>query len=63
MEVQYINEKEVSKLTGRAVPTLRSDRHKGQGIPYRKLGRKVLYRIDEVVAYVESRKIETENTL
>ena len=56
----YINEKEVAKLTGRKVPTLRSDRHKGQGIPYRKIFRKVLYRLDEVVAFVESRKIETE---
>jgi phage terminase Nu1 subunit (DNA packaging protein) len=59
----YINEKEVAEITGRKVPTLRSDRHKGQGMPYRKLNRKVLYRLDEVVAYVESRKIETEDTL
>ena len=57
----YIDEKEVAKLTGRKVPTLRSDRHKGQGIPYRKIFRKVLYRLDEVVDYVEKHKIETDS--
>ncbi|MFC1827964.1 helix-turn-helix transcriptional regulator [Thermodesulfobacteriota bacterium] len=58
----YIGEKEVAKLTGRKVPTLRSDRHKGQGMPYRKLNRKVLYRLDEVIDYVESHKVETSDS-
>jgi hypothetical protein len=62
MNYEYIDEREVAQITGRKVPTLRSDRHKGQGIPYRKVGRKVIYRLDEVVAYVESRKIETEDS-
>ena len=59
----YLNEKEVSRLTKRAINTLRADRHHGRGIPYRKVGkRQVLYRLDEVVEYLEGNKIETENS-
>jgi hypothetical protein len=57
----YLTENEVSKITKRAVPTLRSDRHRNIGIPYRKVGRKVLYRLDEVFQFIESHKIEPEN--
>ena len=59
----YMDEREVSKLTKRAVNTLRADRHYGRGIPYRKLNRKVIYRLDEVIDYIEGRKIETVDSI
>jgi hypothetical protein len=38
MEVKrYITEVEVSKITSRALQTLRNDRHCGRGFPYVKL--------------------------
>jgi hypothetical protein len=55
---KYINEKEVSKITGRGLQTLRNDRCKGQGFPYRKFGRQVRYSFDEVIEAMESRRIE-----
>lgn len=57
---KYITEKEVSEITGRALPTLRNDRHCGRGIPYVKLGKSVRYCLEDVLQYMESRKIQTE---
>ena len=59
-DIKYIDEKEVSRITGFALPTLRNDRHRGKGIPYVKRGRSVRYRLDEVIDYMESYRIETE---
>jgi hypothetical protein len=58
----YLNEKEVSKLAKRAVNTLRADRHYGRGLPYRKNGRQILYRLDEVLQHLERNKIETTDS-
>jgi hypothetical protein len=57
---RYIDEREVSKITGRGLQTSRNDRHKGQGLPYRKFGRQVRYRLDEVIDAMESRRVETD---
>lgn len=56
--VRYIDEKEVSKITGRALSTLRNERFMGKGIPYVKVGRSVRYRIDDVIAFMERYRIE-----
>ena len=58
---QWISEKEVSKITGRATQTLRNDRVKRQGIPYSKIHRSVRYRMDDVIDFMESRRIVPEN--
>ena len=63
MQIQYMNDREVAKLLGCSLSKLRNDRHKGQGIPYRKINRKCLYRLDEVVDYVESRRVETADSV
>lgn len=55
----YIDERELSRITGRALPTIRNDRHKGQGFPYRKFGRQVRYCLEEIIETMESRKVET----
>jgi predicted DNA-binding transcriptional regulator AlpA len=57
---RYIGEKEVARITGRALPTLRNDRHRRRGIPYVKMGRSVRYNLEDVIEYMESRKILTE---
>ena len=55
----YLNEKEVSYLTGIALSTLRNQRFNCTGIPYSKIGRSVRYSYEEVVRYMEQRKITT----
>ncbi len=58
---KYLHEREVSEITGRALPTLRNDRHNRRGIPYCKIGRSVRYLHDDVIEFMESRKIQTES--
>lgn len=60
IENRYLNEKEVSKMIGRALPTLRNDRFLKRGIPYIKVGRSVRYSYRDVIDYMEVRKILTE---
>ena len=60
-QVRYVDEKEASRITGKAIPTLRNDRHMGRGIPYIKMKRSVRYRVDDIVAYMEKHRIETED--
>ncbi len=57
MNVMYINEKEVSRITARAVQTLRNDRFKRVGIPYCKIGRSIRYNREDVISFMESRKV------
>ena len=61
MNERYLNEYEVSEITGRAVQTLRNDRFKKQHLPYCKVGRSVRYALSDVISYMEDRKIMPED--
>ena len=58
---RYITEQEVSRITGRALATLRNDRFNKQGIPFVKMGRSIRYDIGDVVTYMEERKVTTSD--
>ena len=60
---KYVDERKVSEITGRALPTLRNDRHNRRGIPYCKVGRSVRYALSDVVEFMESRKIIPEGNI
>lgn len=60
MKARYITEKEVSLLTCLALSTIRNARFNRKGIPYVKVGRSVRYSHEDVVSFMESRKIKTE---
>ena len=60
LQAKYLNESQVSKITERALSTLRNERSKGQGIPYIKVGRSVRYSLKDVIQFMESRKIMTQ---
>lgn len=60
-EKRWIDERAVSEMTGRALPTLRNDRFLGRGLPYTKMGKSVRYSIDDIVAYMEARRISTSD--
>ena len=58
---QWLNEKEVSAITGIAVQTLRNHRHNRKGIPYSKLSsRSVKYLLSDVTDFMLSHRIQTE---
>ncbi len=54
---RYLNERQVSEITGRALSTLRNERSKRTGIPYYKVGRSVRYNFQDVIQFMESHKI------
>ena len=58
---RYLIETEVSELTGIALSTLRNHRFNETWIPYIKLGKSVRYSIDDVIEYIESRRILTHD--
>jgi hypothetical protein len=61
MQMQpLIDERKLSELTGRSLQTLRNERCRGEGVPYFKIGRNVRYAIDDVVEYLERRKVATD---
>ena len=57
---QYLTEQDVHRMTKKSLSQLRSDRFLGKGIPYIKDGKSIKYNIEDVLAYMESRKIHTE---
>ncbi len=61
MRKEYLREREVAKLTGRALSALRNDRQKGNGFPFVKWGRFIRYSRKDVIEIMESRKVIPEN--
>lgn len=61
IEARYLKEQEVARITRRALSTLRNERSKGKGIPYFKIGRAVRYSLEDVVQWMESKRITTRN--
>ena len=54
----FLNEFEVAVITGRAVSTLRNDRHLRRGLPYLKVSqRSIRYRTPDVMSFMEARPI------
>lgn len=49
-----LDENEISRLTGRAVPTLQKDRLRGEGFPFVKIGRHVRYQPSVVQAWLDA---------
>ena len=61
MQQRYLSEREVSKITGFALQTLRNHRHVSLGIPYLVIGkRSIRYLPADVTAYMERTRISPE---
>lgn len=58
--VRYLNEGEVSRMTGIALSTLRNNRHAGRSFPYIKIGRSVRYDLNDLITFMETHKIQPE---
>jgi hypothetical protein len=54
---------EVCELTGLNARTLANQRSKREGIPYRKVGRKVLYPISDVEKFIEKQPVLTKDSI
>lgn len=60
-EIRYLTDIQVSRLISIPVQTLRNQRFRGKGIPYVKMSKSVRYRYDDVIAFMESRKVTPRN--
>jgi predicted DNA-binding transcriptional regulator AlpA len=56
---RYVSENQVSEITGFSLSKLRQDRIKSIGIPFVRVGRSVRYRLQDVIDFMESRKVQT----
>ncbi len=58
----YLNEVEAAQLTGRAVSTLRNERFLRRGLPYLRVGgRSIRYKLEDVLSFMEGRRITFED--
>jgi len=62
-EAQFLKDSEVHELTGLGLSTLRNYRHLRKGPPYVKVGRAVLYERSDVIAWLNSQKIQTRDSI
>ena len=58
----YLTEREVSELTRIGMKTLQQHRWLKKGIAYSRLDRSIRYRLDDVLAFMESGRIEPETS-
>jgi hypothetical protein len=58
---RLVTEFEAAEILGRAVQTLRNDRHLRQGPPYIKIGRSVRYQVSDLLNYIENHRIDPES--
>ncbi len=56
-EIVWVDEKRASEITGFAIQTLRNWRFRGIRLPYCKVGRSVRYRLADVIAFMEQRRV------
>lgn len=57
-KIEYLTERDVSKITKLALPTLRNYRCMGQGPAYLKAGRAVRYCLKDVITFMERNRVE-----
>ena len=60
METKFLTEKQVNKITMIPLQTLRNNRFERNGMPYIKIGRSIRYELLDVVDFMQSHKIHTE---
>ena len=59
-ENQVVNEIQAAEILGRAIQTLRNDRHLRQGPPYIKLGRSIRYSVGDLMDYLDKHRVDPE---
>ncbi len=55
---EYLNEIETAELTRLSRSKIQNDRWLRKGIPFLKIGRRIIYRRSDVIAYLESHRIK-----
>lgn len=61
-EEAYFNQFTIAPVTGRTSKTLECDRWKKCGIPFRKVGGRILYKKSDVINFLESHALVTSTS-
>jgi hypothetical protein len=56
---KYLNAEEASQFIGAAVQTLARWRCEGGGPPFIRVGRKIMYAIDDLIAWMNARRVSS----
>lgn len=60
----YLNEHEVSAITGLSVQTLRNNRHMRRGITYYKISKRLVrYKTEDIITFMERQRISFEEVI
>lgn len=59
LEERWVDTHGAAEITGYAAPTLESLRSRGGGCRYSKIGRSVRYRVSDLIAWMESRVVDS----
>ena len=62
VENQVVDERKAAEILGRAIQTLRNDRHLRKGPAYIKMGRSIRYQVSDLLDYIEKNRIDPEAT-
>ncbi len=57
--MQYLTETQLAEMTGRSIKSWQRDRSKGGGIPFIRCGGKILYDMEDVTTWMNSRKFQS----
>jgi len=57
-QYKTIDDKVVAQVTGLALGTIRNKRGDGTGPPYYRVGRRCVYRLSDVLSWMETRKVD-----
>ncbi len=60
MKPEYVNEKEAARITGLAVKTLQNFRYLKREIPYAKIGSACRYKVQDLIDYMESKRVHVK---
>ena len=53
----FFSQETIAAVIKKSIKTLEGDRWRGIGIPYRKIGRRVLYRKSDVISWIDGHKL------
>ena len=56
---KLLTSKELAEILGVSVDTLANERYLNVGVPYVKFGKRVRYRLDDVITYLDNQRVET----
>lgn len=54
---KFLTTKQLAELLDLSAETLANERYLGVGIPYYKVGKRVRYSLDDVIAYLEANRV------